>query len=170
MRRLVSVLAAVGLLLALSSLPVAAQTTITFRSIVHETFERRASAEQCVIDEVAGTATCPGTGVVQGFGQVTSSIVFSFSPTVPPVRTLTFADGSTLLLAEDIFISFRTPGSSADAPGAQVSFGNPFFFEISWVVVGGTGTFEGASGSGTQIVQGAGDNTNIKMIGTLTFG
>jgi hypothetical protein len=36
--------------------------------------------------------------------------------------------------------------------------------------VGGTGVFAGASGSGTQIVQGAGDVTNIKMIGTLTFG
>jgi len=168
MRRLVSVLAAVGLLLTLSSLPVAAQTTITFRSIVHETFERRASAEPCVFDEVAETFTCPGTGTVQGFGQVTSSIVFS--PTAPPVRTLTFADGSTLVLAEDEFISFRTPGSSHDAPGAQVSFGNPFFFEVTWVVVGGTGLFAGASGSGTQIVQGAGDVTNIKMIGTLTFG
>jgi hypothetical protein len=168
MRRLISTAAAASLLLALSSLPAAAQTTITFRSIVHETLERRASAEACVVDEVAGTATCPGSGVVQGFGQVTSSIVFSM--TAPPVRTLTFTDGSTLLLAEDMFISFRTPGSSADAPGAQVGFGNPFFFEISWVAVGGTGTFEGASGSGTQIVQSAGDNTNIKMIGTLTFG
>jgi len=169
MRSLVSVLAAVGLLLTLSALPVAAQTTITFRSIVHETFERRASAEPCVIDESAGTATCPGTGVVQGFGQVESSIVFFFSG-APPERTLTFADGSTLVLAEDMFISFRTPGNSAEAPGGEVSFGNPFFFEISWIVVGGTGIFAGASGSGMQIVQAAGDNTNIKMIGTLTFG
>jgi len=92
---------------------------------------------------------CPGT--VQGFGQVTSSIVFS--PIAPPVRTLTFADGSTLVLAEDEFISFRTPGRLADAPGAQVSFGHPFFLEVTWVVVGGTGVFAGASGSRTQIVQ-----------------
>jgi hypothetical protein len=168
MRPLVSALATVGLLLTLSSLPVAAQTTITFRSIVHETFERRASAEPCVFDEVADTFTCPGTGTVQGFGQVTSSIVFS--STAPPVRTLTFADGSTLVLAEDEFISERIPGKSADAPGAEVGFGHPFFAEITWVVVGGTGVFAGASGSGTQIVQGAGDVVNIKMIGTLTFG
>ncbi len=166
MRRTIGIVMAVGLLLSLGALPAAAQTTITFRSILHETFERRASAEPCIQDEEAGTFTCPGSGTVQGFGQVSSSIVFTEDSAI---RTLTFSDGSTLLLAEDEFISFDTPGGSSEAPGAQVSFGNPFFFRVTWVVVGGTGMFEDATGSGTQVVQAAGDVLNIKMIGTVTL-
>lgn len=166
MRRVLCLLSVVALL-AMSALPVAAQTTIDFKSIVHEDFERRASAEPCIFDEAAETLTCPGTGTVQGFGQVTSSIVFFVD--APPVRTLTFSDGSTLVLADDEFISFETPGNSTDAPGALVSFGNPFFFRGTWVVVGGTGLFEGATGEGTQIVQAAGDVINIKIVGTITL-
>ena len=166
MHRAISLFAALSLLVVLGAVPVAAQTIITFRSIVHETFERRASAEPCIFDEVAETFTCPGTGTVQGYGQVASSIVFTEDSAI---RTLTFSDGSTLLIAEDEFISFETPGNSREAPGAMVSFGNPSFFQVTWVVVGGTGIFEGATGEGTQIVQVAGDVANIKMIGTITL-
>jgi len=171
-RRAVMAIVAVGLWLAASGGPVSALTEIPFRSIIHETFERRASADPCVVDEVADTLTCPGVGTVQGFGRTTSSILFLSATHPDPataVRTLTFDDGSTLQIAEDEFISFHTPGNSAEAPGASVSFGNPFTVQVTWVVLGGTGFFEGATGSGLQIVQAAGDETNIRMVGTISI-
>ena len=54
-------------------------------------------------------------------------------------RTITFDNGSTLVIHESI-VGMISPGNSAG------------FLEITQTIVGGTGRFEGATGSGTGIV------------------
>jgi hypothetical protein len=67
------------------------------------------------------------------------------------VRTITFDDGSTLVIHESIV---------AEDP--------PHFLEITQTIVGGTGRFEGATGSGTGRVNLAA-NAIITASGTITF-
>ena len=124
--------------------------------------------EPCTFDEPTEVFTCPGWGTVQGYGRVTSSIAFDFLNGTT-TRTLTFGDGSTLVLAEEWDGPFFNPGNSHDAPGQLVSFGNPGFDSGVWEVIGGSGQFATASGSGRgQNVQ-AGDAIVLKFVGDLTL-
>src|SRR5215204_230656 len=74
------------------------------------------------------------------------------------VRTITFDDGSTLLIrVEDqpTGFAFTSPGNSGSNgyigfPGQD---GNPQFLEVKETILGGTGRFAGASGSGTGTVK-----------------
>jgi hypothetical protein len=161
MFRAVPILAATVVLLLSSSL-VAAQTEITYKAMVKETFGRSSAPS--------------GVGVVQGYGLVTE--VFEFlgeTPTGDPqcpvtttgLTTLTFADGSTLTTLDTQ--TRCTPGASRGAPGSSVSFGNPAKWSGSWVVDSGTGIFEGATGSGTLTVSEGGDTLMIQYQGTLTL-
>jgi hypothetical protein len=159
---LVALVAAATLVLAVS-LPALAGTR-TFRAVILENFEIRASAQPCLV--LADGISCPGTGTVQGFGPVTSTIFFPFEPPFPLTRTLELADGSTLVLAETP-LGGSFPGRSPYAPGQQVSAGNPVFDNFEWSVVGGTGVFAGASGSGTWENVQAGDTIVIRFMGTL---
>jgi hypothetical protein len=59
------------------------------------------------------------------------------------VRTITFDDGSTLLIRESV-VGVISPGSSSSAGDNA-----PDFLEISQTIVGGTGRFAGATGSGS---------------------
>lgn len=61
----------------------------------------------------------------------------------------------------------RFPGKSQDAPSALVSYGNPAFDHFDWVIVDGTGMFEGATGNGEWVNVLAGDTIVIKFTGTL---
>lgn len=163
-RALVSLVAAATLALVVS-LPALAGTR-TFRAVILENFGIRASAQPCEV--LADGFSCPGEGTVQGFGPVTSTIFFPFDPPFPLTRTLELADGSTLVLAETPLGGIR-PGSSADAPGQQVSAGNPAFDNYAWSVVAGTGVFAGAVGSGTWENVQAGDTIVLRFTGTLTL-
>jgi len=84
------------------------------------------------------------------------------------VRTLTFADGSTIVMDETAS-NFQTPGNSGNAPGQAVGYGNPFSLDISDSIVGGTGRFAGASGSASGQVKLAGGTAIINLSGTVTF-
>ena len=159
MKRLAIVISGGVLFLMLSSQVLAA----SFTAVIHEDFGGRASAEPCV--QVALGWACPGTGTVQGYGQVTSSVLFPYAGE-PIVRTLTFKDGSTLVTNET-YLSSRYPGKALDAPGALVSYGNPGFDHYAWKIVGGTGTFDGASGEGEWVNVVAGDTKVLKFSGTL---
>ena len=78
------------------------------------------------------------------------------------VRTITFDDGSTLVIHESI-VGVISPGdSSAAGPNA------PLFLDITQTIVGGTGRFAGATGSGTERVNLAG-NALITASGTVTL-
>jgi hypothetical protein len=162
MKRATFVLGVLVLLTVAWAAPVAAAS---FKAVIHETFQRRASAEPCVA--VEGGATCPGSGTVQGYGNVVSSIFFPDTEG-PLVRTLTFSDGSTLILHET-YIGSRFPGKAFEAPGALVSYGNPAFDHFAWQVAGGTGTFAGATGAGEWNNVLAGDTIVLKFEGTLNL-
>lgn len=166
MRRAYLILLALGAALSIAAAPVLAAPQ-GYRAVIHETFERRASAETCVLDEIAETFTCPGSGTVQGYGKVSSSIAFSFHGG-DAIRTLTFADDSTLVFAESWGTEqSHEPGKSGSSSRSDKSWGWPFFDYGSWVVVGGTGMFEGATGSGTSENVQAGDTIVLRFTGTI---
>jgi hypothetical protein len=137
--------------------PAAAQTTVTY----HVTF----------VENAGGQATCPpgtscGTANIAGVGHVTTEmIVFDACGPNCHLRTITFEDGSTILVRESV-VNTISPGNSASAGNER----QPIFFDISQTIVSGTGVFEGVTGSGTGRV-----NTNadggaiITASGTITF-
>ena len=71
------------------------------------------------------------------------------------MRTITFDDGSTLVMQESI-VGLVTPGNSDG------------FFEITQTIVGGTGALAGASGGGTGRVNLAAGAV-IHTSGTITL-
>lgn len=147
--------------------PASAATTIEVKAFIKENFERAASDIPCEFDEVAITLTCFGRGNAGRFGQLTSVVVFTQTSVT---RTVTFGDGSTLVLAEDYPLeNFSTPGNSTNAPGALVSFGNPGFQTGSWEVIGATGNLTGTTGSGTIKQVLAGNTIQIWFSGTITL-
>jgi len=115
--------AALAVPLALAA-PVQATTTVTY----HATF----------VENGAGGTTCaPGTScgsaTFSRFGHVPyQSVVFDACGPNCHLRTVTFDDGSTLLIQESV-----------------VGENPPHFLEISQTILGGTGIFAGATGSGS---------------------
>ena len=159
-----------AVLTALLTLSVAAPVSaVTFdvRAVIKENFERAPSDEPCVFDEVNETLTCPGRGTAGRFGRFTSSAIYDGSGDV--LRTITFADGSTLVLHE-AYGDVLFPGASHHAPGSALSFGNPFSQEGTWEVVAGSGTggLTGATGSGAVVLMGAGNTLQFWFTGTIT--
>ena len=152
--RVVLVLAAVAGCLVVAS-PAMAQTTVAYQA----TF----------VENGAGQVTCaPGTAcgsaTISGFGHVAfQSIVFDACGPNCNIRTITFDDGSTLLIEESVIAPPVSPGNSASA-GANA----PIFLEISQTILGGTGIFEGATGSGTGRVNLAA-GAIIHASGTITL-
>jgi hypothetical protein len=163
MRRALFLLLAALLALTVSA-PVSA-ATFGVKAIVKENFERAPSNEPCVVDEVAGTLTCLGNGNAGRFGQLTSSAVYDGSAIV--TRTLTFRDGSTIVLLEE-YGDVMFPGNSREAPGGLKSFGNPFSQDGTWEVIGATGALAGTTGSGTVMSMGAGNTYQFWFTGTVT--
>lgn len=151
--RLVLALAAVAGCLVVAS-PAIAQTTLAYQA----TF----------VENGAGQVTCPpgtacGSATISGFGHVAFQlIVFDACGPNCNIRTITFADGSTLLIEESV-IGIVSPGNSASA-GANP----PIFLEISQTILGGTGIFEGATGSGTGRVNTA-PAAIVHASGTITL-
>ena len=170
MRRGALLLAAGILVSLLIEAPAGAVTTSAFRASFKETFGRAHSKQPCE------HFLC-GTGTVAGYGAATSTFdITDFAPIedtncadLSAVRTITLAsDGSTLELDEVGTVCF--PGNSSFAPGAQKSFGNPGTIRTTFTVTGGTGAFEGATGSGTDTdMPVAGDTGRASLGGTLTL-
>jgi hypothetical protein len=148
-------LAAITTLL-IAAAPAAAQTAVKYRV----TF----------VENAGGQASCPpgtscGTANIAGVGHLTTQmIVFNACGPNCHLRTITFEDGSTILVRESI-VNIISPGNSASA-GANA----PIFFEISQTIVSGTGAFEGVTGSGTGRVNTNADGGSIiTASGTITF-
>jgi hypothetical protein len=153
--------------------PGATAQTTTFQASFKEGFGR-ATAHPCLA--APGELLLCGTGTVVGFGEATSRTeLVSFENFDPETscadielrRTITLEDGSTLILLESGVICW--PGNSTNAPGAMKSFGNPFQFEGTFTIVGGTGVFEGATGTGTSEIRTAGDAGHSTLSGTITL-
>lgn len=115
--------------------PAAAGTTLRY----HATFvENGAGQTSCAPGTSCGSATISGLGHV-----AFQSVAFGACGPNCHVRTITFDDGSTLLIQESV-VGEISPGNSSSAGDNA-----PRFLEISQTIVGGTGTFTGATGSGT---------------------
>jgi hypothetical protein len=103
-----------------------------------------------------------GSGTAAGFGAFTIETTFDDTCGCR-VNTITVSDGSMLVLDED-FVSFIGPGMSASSHAPGLSEGHPGTFAFLWTVASGTGSFAGATGSGTDNLISAG------LIGTGTLG
>jgi hypothetical protein len=104
-----------------------------------------------------------GSATITGLGHVAfQCVAFDACGTNCEVRTIDFGDGNTLVMHESI-VGVITPGNSSSA-GANA----PQWFEITQTIVGGTGEFAGASGSGTGRVNLAA-NAVITTSGTITL-
>jgi hypothetical protein len=109
----------------------------------------------------AGEAFECGSGTAAGLGSFTDTLVFTGTTVT---RTLVFADGSTLVLAET-FLSFTPPnGALQHQPGN--SFGHPGNLLLGWTA-SGTGDFAGADGTGTDDQNQAGDSAQGFIGGTI---
>ena len=104
-----------------------------------------------------------GSATISGFGHVANQcIVFNACGPNCHVRTITFDDGSTLVIHESI-VGVVSPGDSS-AAGTNA----PLFLEITQTIVGGTGRFAGATGSGTGTVNTVAGSVIIAS-GTITL-
>ena len=162
MRRLLIAVAALVATLLLAS-PAAASSTFNFSGTFHEPLG----------GPVNSPFSCPagegcGSGEVIGLGQVSESIVFGACGFPCSVRTITFADGSKLVVEEHAS-DFDVPGQSYREP--STSFGNPFTVTIADTVDGAlsTGMFAGASGTLTGQASLAGAMTIITLSGPIAL-
>jgi hypothetical protein len=149
--RFVLAIAALVALLALAA-PATAATTTSY----HATFVEIGSG-----GPPAGIAC--GSATISELGHVADQCVL-FNACGPNchVRTITFDDGSTLVIHESI-VGTVSPGSSS-AAGAHA----PVFLKITQTVVSGTGRFAGATGSGTGTVNTVAGSVIIAS-GTITL-
>jgi hypothetical protein len=109
----------------------------------------------------AGTSC--GSGTISRLGHVAHQcIVFNACGPNCHVRTITFGDGSTLVIHESV-VGAISPGRTA-----QHSPHPPTFLKITQTIVGGTGRFAGATGSGTGTVNTVAGSVIIAS-GTITL-
>lgn len=104
-----------------------------------------------------------GSATISGAGHVAFQCV-AFDECGPNcnLRTITFGDGSTLLMRESV-VGVVSPGNSFEA-GTNA----PLFLQITQTIVGGTGRFAGATGGGSGRINTAADAI-IKTSGTITL-
>jgi hypothetical protein len=157
----------VAFVVALASAGVAgASTTVAWQATFPEQF---GGPNHSPFNCAPGTSC--GSGEVTGLGQAQDVIEFGACSTDDvfcSVRTLTFADGSTIVM-DELFSNPQTPGNSGSAPGQAVGYGNPNTLDLTDTIVGGTGRFAGASGTASGQVKVAGGTAIIHLSGTVTF-
>ena len=130
----------------IAALPASAATTFSYEATYVEKFGACAPGLSC------GTASFSHLG--RSANQV---VVFNACGFGCHIRTVSFADGSTLVIrTEDqpSGFAFTSPGNSGSHgeicfPGVS---GNPQFLDINETIIGGTGSLAGATGSGSGTV------------------
>jgi hypothetical protein len=143
----------IAFVVALASAGLAGATaTVSWSATFHEKVTGPSGFEPCAF------GTSCGSGEVVGFGQVGDVIAFGAGCGGGcDIRTLSFADGSTLVM-DEVGSNFQAFGQGA------------FTLDLTDVVVGGTGRFRGARGSATGNVIGANAGAAvIRLSGTVTF-
>lgn len=131
-------------------------------------FFGKSTAHPCV----PGVFIC-GVGSIDGLGRATTTITLAgiddFDGTCFTLRAdevITMADGSgTLTLAATG--TFCAPSASAvRLDNGLESFGNPYAINLTYVASGGSGVFDGASGTGVVSGKVAGESGQNTVIGT----
>jgi hypothetical protein len=122
----------------------------------------------CGIGQVVGYGPAELTLVATGAVPATA-IGCGFALAVTGSATIEVADGSTLLLEESG--TYCLPGGPMTAPGNFFhSYGNPLEIDATYHVVGGSGAFAGATGTGVNTIRQGGDAQISVYVGTLSFG
>jgi hypothetical protein len=118
--------------------------------------------------------TSCGSASISGIGRSDNQVVqFNACGFGCHIRTVTFEDGSTLLIrTEDqpSGFAFTSPGSSGS--NGYIGFpmsGNPQFLDIKETIIGGTGSLAGATGSGSGSVALHGGVAIGKTSGTISL-
>jgi hypothetical protein len=140
--------------------PAVASTTVDYQFTSVEPF---GGPVQSPFSCAPGTSC--GSVTISGLGHATSDVIV-FNNVCGPgcnIRTITFDDGSTLLISEQI-VGVSSPG---DYSGQ--GYGNVQFIQITQTIVGGTGRFVGATGSGSGTVTTAGGAAIVSTSGTITL-
>jgi hypothetical protein len=131
--------------------PAAADTTLPFRAIF--------------VESGCAPLTICGTGNVAGLGHVERTVlVFNGCGPGCTLRTITFENGSTLM-THGATTGIEFPGNSSDAQ----STADPAWIHGVWTIVGGTGDFAGATGSGTGDIHVAAGHSTTHLTGTITL-
>ena len=103
-----------------------------------------------------GTGSSCGSGTISELGHVANQCIeFDACGINCHERTITFDDGSVLLVEESV-VGVITHGDSTG------------FLEITQTIAGGTGRFEGATGNGTGVVN-LNSGAVIIASGTITL-
>jgi hypothetical protein len=158
----------------------AAAVSVATPAIAATTFSYQATYVEPVGGPNQSPFSCaPGTSCgsvsISGIGHSSSQVVtFNVCGFGCHLRTVTFDDGSTLLIRiedQPTGFAFTSPGNSGSHgyigfPGLA---GNPQFLEIKETIIGGTGRFAGASGGGTGTVALHGGVAIGKTSGTITL-
>jgi hypothetical protein len=156
----VAILAAIGLA-ALAAMPAAAATSVSVSMTFTEPLKAGwPGSEPC--PDIGIDFNC-GSGEVIPFGHATQIVSIGACGATCSFRWIDLADGSIVL---------RETAGDFTCPGACVTewpHGAPFRATLTAVVVGGTGIFEGASGSLTGTLSVAAWHAQIKYEGTLTL-
>ena len=156
MRRLMVLFGLVVLSLAFAS-PAGAATTIPVKVTFTEPVIPAVKSGDCA---VFPEGFC-GMGQVIPFGHATETIEFGACGPVCDFRTINLAEGSIFI--EETF-------SDPECPGAcQPNRAFPSSGTLTDVIVGGTGIFEGATGTLTGTVRAAGPQSQIKLSGSITL-
>jgi hypothetical protein len=102
-----------------------------------------------------------GTGQVIPLGQATETIEFRGCGEFCDLRTINLATGSIFL--HEVPSNVACPGACQQNPAVPISA------TLDDVIVGGTGTFTGASGTLSGSVHAAGPESVVKLSGTLAL-
>jgi hypothetical protein len=165
-RRLLELAATAFVVLVAGAGPASASTTVAWKATLAEPIGGLyQSPFDCPPDSGCGS----GSGEVIGLGQAHDLIVFFACGSECDVRTLTFADGSTIVMHE-VFSNEQNPGNSNHpTPRSRAKYGNPLSGDLSDTIVGGTGRFAGATGTASGTVTVAGGIATSRLSGTVTF-
>jgi hypothetical protein len=151
------------------AMPATAATTFSYEATYVETVGGpNYSPFSCSPGTSCGSASISGVG--HSDNQV---VMFNACGLGCHVRTVTFDDGSTLVIQtvdQPGPFAFTSPGNSGTHGyiGIPLS-GNPQFLDITETIVGGTGRLAGATGSGAGRVAVHGGTAIGKTSGTLTL-
>jgi len=145
-----------------------AQTTVPLNLDFGSHLGKKKQEQQC------GLFPC-GTTALPGFGDAFWTLIpiadpaptRGCEPAQAFVRFELLGSGDQLFVDVDGQVCY--PGNSNRAPGALKSFGNPLRATGTFTISGGTGVFDGASGSGTAALSSAGARVRITATGTLTL-
>jgi hypothetical protein len=162
MRRIVFLLGLVALSAAFASQAAAGTTTVSVSMTLTEPLKAG----------TPGSSSCPdigfnfncGSGEVIPFGHATEEANLGVCGDTCSIREIDLSQGSIIL--QETVTGFSCPGVC----GSQTSnTQTPFALTISDTVIDGTGIFDGATGSLSGTVVGAGWEAQIKLSGTITL-